>query len=230
MNLKAVIFDMDGLVLDSEKQYLSAWLAAASEMAYPLDDVVLAELSGLPGDAVIQFLAELVGSDFDMQHFRSLSSRFWLADVAQNGITIKNGFFELIACLNAHNLPFCLATNSTRQASLFNLQQAGIAEIFNYVVCRDDVVQPKPAADIFLKAAAVLDQGPADCLILEDSKVGVTAAVNAGMRCLYIPSCYPADSWASENATAVVEDLHQAQAYILQVLDFRSTQLEVKHA
>lgn len=214
MRFQAVVFDMDGLVLDSESGYFAAWRIAADEMGLQLDEVFCHALSGAHGAEISQRLLTQFGPDFQLEQFYALSKRIWLQSVKREGIPIKAGFHELMSVIKRLQLPYCLATNSRRIDALQCLNWAGLDSVFEYMICREDVLQPKPAADIFLKAAEVLNTAPEQCLVLEDSPVGVAAAGAAGCNCLYVPSVLPADSQASRQALSVLPDLSTVADFI----------------
>ena len=211
---QALIFDMDGLVLDSETAYLAAWAQAVTHMGYVLDQDFFLSLSGLHADRIMSRLIESCGSDFNIAEFWRLSTRHWQQHVRLHGIPVKTGFFPLLTHIKQRGLPYCLATNSPRQDALYCLKLAGLEQVFPFLVCRDDVSHGKPAPDVFLKAADLLDTAISDCLILEDSATGVSAAVAAGGPCLFIPSVLPADAGAASQALAVLDDLGQVCGFI----------------
>lgn len=206
---KAIIFDMDGLVIDSEAGYVAAWRQTAVSMGYPIDDDFALGLSGANAEQVRHYLLEKLGEGFDLARFRQLSTEIWLAHVEQYGIAVKPGFFSLLEFIQQRQIPFCLATNSQRFQALRCLSFAGLDGIFQDIIARDDVVNGKPAPDLFIKAADVLGHSVADCLVLEDSAIGIAAAVAAGTNCYYLPSQQVADVWASQQALKVFEDLEQ---------------------
>lgn len=207
--VKAIIFDMDGLVIDSEAGYVAAWRQTALAMGYQIDEDFALGLSGANAEQVKAYLLEKLGNDFDLAQFSELSSEHWLAHVEQQGIEVKRGFFTLLDLIQQQNLAFCLATNSRRLQALRCLKLAGLENVFSLVVARDDVVTGKPAPDLFLKAAEILGHAVEDCLVLEDSPIGIAAAVAAGAPCYYLPSQAVKDDWASQQAVAVFDDLEQ---------------------
>jgi len=219
LRFRAVIFDLDGLVLDSESGYFMAWQLAAKQMGCELNEAFCLSLSGLHGPVINKRLIEYCGADFDLAVFSSLSGQIWQEQVKNRGIPVKKGFHILLECLRQRALPFCLATNSRRIDAEQCLALAGIGGVFSNIVCRDDVANPKPAADIFIKAAECLGLNNCDCLVLEDSPTGVAAAVAADSPCVYIPSCLPADPDASRQANLVLEDLAQVADFISAGLD-----------
>ncbi len=214
LQVRAVVFDLDGLVLDSESGYVSAWRQAAAELGYSLDNAFCRSLSGLHGESVELRLQEHFGRDFDVEHFHRLSGECWTAQVQVHGIPVKKGFFNALSTIERLGLPFCLATNSSRDNTLHCLELAGLNEVFSKMITRDDVTYGKPAPDIFIAAAKGLGVAIADCLVLEDSPVGVAAALAAGAPCVYVPSVYPPDAQAAAGALAVLDDLDKVAGFI----------------
>jgi beta-phosphoglucomutase-like phosphatase (HAD superfamily) len=212
--IKAVIFDLDGLVLDSETTYISAWRQAAAAMGYTLSEAFCRSLSGLHGVSVERQLQQQCGGDFDVDRFKRLSGEYWSSQVRQHGIPVKKGFFALLNIIQQLNLPYCLGTNSRRREAMQCLELAGLPAVFSLIVARDDVPNGKPAPDIFIQAAEVLGMATGECLVLEDSPVGVAAAVAAGAPCIYVPSLYPLDDRAAADAVAVMDDLEQVAGYL----------------
>jgi len=205
---------MDGLVLDSETGYFAAWRAAAAAMGFEMSLAFAHSFSGTAGADFPDKLRRQFGPDFDTDGFFALSATIWQRTVQIEGIAVKPGLHALLNHLRAKALPFGLATNSRRDDALRCLSLGGLEGVFGEIVSRDDVARPKPAADIYLIAARRLGAKPSDCLVLEDSPVGVTAAVAAGCRCLFVPSCLPADSSAVRAADGTCSDLLQAIEFI----------------
>lgn len=187
-NFSGVIFDLDGLVLDTEQTYSMAWQQAAALLGYELSNEFCLSFSGLSGQAVRERLLQQCGADFDLMRFSELSGKAWRDYVETHGIEVKQGFFELLAQIKKHNLPYCLATNSRQHNALECLALAGLSNVFELIVSRDDVSEPKPSPEVFLKAADCLNVPIAQCLILEDSHTGVMAGHQAGAFVCYVPS------------------------------------------
>lgn len=210
----AVIFDMDGLVLDTEGTYFIAWQKAVQAMGYDISDDFCLTLSGLHYQAVEQQILAYCGESFDLQEFTRLSSIYWRDIVWQQGIVVKKGFFQLLSVLQKQQIPYCLATNSHKINAQECLQFSGLETTFPLIVSRDCVDHGKPSPEIFFKAAKLLDVSMSECLILEDSATGIAAAYQTPARSVYIPSVVPADQTAVEQADFVFEDL-QAVAEII---------------
>jgi beta-phosphoglucomutase-like phosphatase (HAD superfamily) len=205
----AVIFDMDGLVLDTESTYCIAWQQAASEMGYNFSRDFCLSMSGLHGKDIELRLIEFCGVEFDLQIFNRLSGDFWRDHVEIHGINIKHGFSELLSLLNQQEIPYCLATNSRTVNALECLELAGIEEVFSIIITRDHVQHGKPEPDIFLRASELLQVDISRCLVIEDSHAGIVAASRAGAVSVFIPSIAQVDPVTVELCDLMVNDLAQ---------------------
>lgn len=208
-DFSAVIFDMDGLVLDTETTYMIAWQQAANAMGCDFSDEFCLSLSGLHYKDVELKLIEYCGTEFDLQVFKRLSGDFWREYVAVYGIQIKHGFSGLLELLIRKKIPYCLATNSRTVNALECLELAGLEGVFSIIVTRDHVQHGKPEPDIFLKAADALQVNISRCLAVEDSHAGIVAASRAGAVSVFIPSLAKVDSLTLELCDLMLEDLAQ---------------------
>ena len=205
----AIIFDMDGLVLDTESTYCRAWQQAALAMDMSLSNEFCLSLSGLHFKDMEQKLVDHCGSTFDTERFFTLSGKCWRESVNQHGIAEKKGFSNLLNKLKTKGIPFCLATNSARVNALECLELAGLKGIFPLIITRDEVAEGKPAPDIFLTAADKLNQPINQCLVLEDSETGIQAAVAASAPCVFIPSTLPVKRVTANLADCFLMDLDE---------------------
>jgi HAD superfamily hydrolase (TIGR01509 family) len=203
----AVIFDMDGLVLDTESTYIMAWRQAAQLMGAELDEDFWQSLSGLHHADIEQQLLTHYGVYFDLARFNQLSANSWREYVSSHGITVKTGFAELLAIIKQQSMPYGLATNSPAVNTFECLELAGISDAFSVIVTRDDVQRGKPAPDIFLTVADNLQVNIKRCLVLEDSSAGILAAASAGAFSIYIPSTRPIDRQVVKLSNLVVNDM-----------------------
>jgi beta-phosphoglucomutase len=206
-DISAVIFDMDGLVLDTEKTYRAAWCEAGWSMGYGFPDDFLEGLCGLSGDAVLLRIGSFCGPGFDAGEFTRLTAVCWRDHVAIHGIEVKAGFHTLRDFLDREGIPFCLATNSALVNAETCLGMAGLSGAFPVVIARDHVRRPKPAPDIFLQAASALDVSADRCLVLEDSAAGIEAALEAGALPVMVPSMRPVGAATLARCRLVLNDL-----------------------
>ena len=182
---KAVIFDMDGLLLDTERVALMAGAEACAEMGYDLPHEFFLSLVGIDQITGEQRLRERLG-DFD----RAELDRRWQASCERafaGGISLRPRVGELLDLLDGMNVARAIATSSQTKRAWAKLDGAGIRHRFNILVGFDDVTAPKPAPEPYLRAANLLNVSPADCLVFEDSDTGVRAAHAAGMRVVQVP-------------------------------------------
>ena len=182
-----MILDMDGLVLDTEKTYRIAWQKACEQMGFELEQAMWRSFAGLPNPKVEAKLIAVCGPDFQLDQFRRLSSEHWHHYVNNNGIPVKTGFHKLMQTIATLNISYCLATNSLQKNAEHCLELAEIRHCFPLLVTRDQVRNAKPAPDIFIRAAVLLQQPVVRCLVVEDSKTGIEAACSAGAISILIP-------------------------------------------
>ena len=184
--LKAVIFDMDGLMLDTERPIVTAWEQAAVEMGWHLNGEVLARTIGVDEASIRRIMVESYGQDFPYNAVRENLERVYIENVEKNGIALRPGLLTLLEHLNSLGMPIVVATSSARNIALWKLEMAGIKERFRLLVCGDEVREGKPAPDIFLKAVELLGREPSECVGFEDSPAGLRALEAAGIRSVFI--------------------------------------------
>jgi HAD superfamily hydrolase (TIGR01509 family) len=213
-NIRALLLDLDGLLIDSEPLYRSAWQAAAAEAGYELSDRLYLNLIGLSDRDSEEVLVKTFGDDFPLTRFRSLWPLLWRRQAENFGIPLKPGLDDLLAVIEKHRLPAAVATSSDRERAHFALQAAGLDRRFSCVVTGDQVARGKPAPDIFLEAARRLGVSPPHCLVLEDSEAGVLAAAAAGMSSLLVPDLKAPSPATAARASRVCVSLKEAAVLV----------------
>jgi HAD superfamily hydrolase (TIGR01509 family) len=186
-HLQAIIFDMDGLMLDTERIALRVLAEAAHSLSYPWREEIGLAMVGLnarDSDAVVR---NFLGSEYSADDLRESFTARYEAVIATEIIPLKSGLLELLDWVEAQRLGKAVATSTYKARALFKLERAGIASHFDFVVGGDEVAKGKPAPDIFLAAAAALGAEPKNCLVLEDSAPGVRGALAAGMQVIMVP-------------------------------------------
>lgn len=184
--LDAVIFDMDGLLLNTETLYREASDRACATLGVTMPDDVYLSLIGTPKEVGDALLSVHFGDGFEVAHYDRIFDEHFL-DVSRDGIPLKAGALLLLDLLTGHRVPYAVATSTARPMAERHLRQARVFERLGALVTRTDVARGKPHPETFLKAARALGAEPERCLALEDSFNGVRAAAAAGMSTVMIP-------------------------------------------
>lgn len=214
----AVIFDMDGLLVDSEPLYMQAWQTAASELGRDLTVSMYGSLLGRPESDCEDAILELFGSDFPLASFRSLWKQIWVELVESGALQPKEGALELLDALQDTGTPLALATSSSRRYATITLAETKLADFFEHVVVAEDVVQGKPAPDAFLLASSRLQVSPSRCIVLEDSAAGAEAGLAAGMHVVLVPDILEPSEECSARVHLVARSLREASGHVLRAV------------
>ncbi|MFZ3005952.1 MAG: HAD family phosphatase [Phenylobacterium sp.] len=210
----AVIFDMDGLLFDTEALWQEALLAAAAELGHDIPEEVYNRSIGVRRSQCGDLFRSHFGEDFRFEDFHGDWRRhFWR--VAENRPAMKPGVPELLDALDQLQLPRAIATSSSRASVDRHLAAYGLTARFDAIVCRGDYETGKPAPDPFLKAAERLGAEPRFCLALEDSHIGVRSASAAGMMTVMVPDLMDPTEDIRALCALVVRDLHQVCDLVL---------------
>ncbi|MDO9524232.1 MAG: HAD family phosphatase [Gemmobacter sp.] len=199
----AVVFDLDGTLLDTESIAMAAGMQVFADFGHPIE---LAFLHGLIGKDEVTgsaLMAARLGPDFPLTDLR----RVWRSTVQTrfgDGIPLRPGVLDLLSALDDLGMPRAIATSSRRDSALWKLERAGLGTRFETVVGLGCIQNPKPAPDPFLLAAKLLDVAPARCLAFEDSDTGAASALAAGMVVVQVPDVLQTEG---HNATHVAVDL-----------------------
>jgi HAD superfamily hydrolase (TIGR01509 family) len=182
----AVVFDMDGLLFDTERLYGLAGQSAARELGCELAADVFTQLIGTTWQECRRILLTNYGPAYPFEELEAVWMRHF-GMLAETGLELKPGALELLDLLDALDLPRAIATSSSRKTVDHHLAAHGLAERFTGIVAAGDYAAGKPAPDPFLKAAERLGVDPRRCLALEDSPNGVRSAATAGMMTVMVP-------------------------------------------
>ncbi|MBQ9008206.1 MAG: HAD family phosphatase [Clostridia bacterium] len=192
--VSAVLFDMDGLLIDSERLALECDRCAFEAMGIPMDYSVLLQTLGETAESSNRIFASHIDGPFDTERFWALTRQFFDEKVQAGELEAKPGARELIYFLGQNGIPCALGSSSALTRISVSLQATGL-DRFTVIVCGDDPVRSKPEPDIFLLAAERLGICPEHCLVLEDSPSGIRAGFNGGMQVCMIPDLIP---WQNE--------------------------------
>ena len=182
----AAIFDMDGTLLDTEAVFRDIVFDVCTELGFEMTHDVHSAMVGSSHERTSQLLIEAYGVAFPYAMFDE-KCRLTMRERSHTGVPVKAGAVEFITELRARGIPTAVATSSRNPHAEHHLSAAGLLDLFETVVTRDDVVNPKPHPEPYLTAAERLGVDPTRCLALEDSHSGVHAAHAAGMQTVMVP-------------------------------------------
>jgi beta-phosphoglucomutase-like phosphatase (HAD superfamily) len=203
-----VVFDMDGLLFNTEALYRDATMAAAADGGQDIPLPFYLSTIGTPIEATRMAFNEHCGKEFDFDAFwATANDRFY--EMTKLQLCIKAGVVELLDFLDDARLPRAIATSSRHEDAQHNLTTLGLVDRFQTVVARGDYSRGKPHPDPFLKAAERLGIAPELCVALEDSHQGVRSASRAGMMTIMVPDLLPPTSEMEELCICIVQDLHE---------------------
>lgn len=209
MKPELVIFDMDGLMFDTERIYYKAWQEGARVHGYELTWDVYVQLVARNSRYIEKVLKKIYGEDFPYERVAEEKRRLADESIEKEGLIVKEGLYELLDALDEVGIKKAVATSSVREKALRYLERAKVKERFDYIICGSDVVESKPNPEIFLKAAEKLGALPEHCMVLEDSRLGLRAAKAGGMWPVLVPDLVEPDEEMRENAYKVVTSLNE---------------------
>ena len=214
MKIKGVIFDMDGVLLNSEVLYQRFWLEALHFYGYPAEKEHILALRSLTGKNAELKLKSFFGDSLNYEQVKN--KRIVLMDeyIRKNGVEIKKGADEILPYLKEKGIKIALATSSPLERAEEHLGIVGLFKYFDSCVCGGMVKNSKPQPDIYLLASEKLGLKPCECIAVEDSPNGVKSAVNAGCKTVMIPDLTPCTEDLKKDLFAICNDLTQLKELV----------------
>ena len=208
--LKGAIFDMDGLMVDTEKLYLKFWMLAAKDYGYDMKPEHVFAIRSMARKYSIPKIKSFLGEDCPTEEIRAHRTALMNEYVRENGIEVKKGLFTLLDYLRGRGIKMAVATATPRGRTEEYLRIIGAYDYFSAMVCGDMITNGKPAPDIYLTAAKALGLPPEECAAFEDSPNGITAAHAAGCHAVMIPDMTQPDEEIKPLLSAVYDSLDEA--------------------
>jgi HAD superfamily hydrolase (TIGR01509 family) len=208
---EAVIFDMDGLLIDTIPIYIQAMTAAGADVGHPISRDYILSLVGLLGQELENRLTNDLGRNFPVEDFL-LRTGERLTQLLSQGAPLKKGARKLIEHLHSLQIPMAVATSMKKQEAVHHLEFANLQHLFVEVVGRDEVELSKPHPDLYLKAASYLQLPPGACVALEDSFNGIKSAYSAGCMTVMVPDVLAPTAEIESLCVGVASDLHEVKA------------------
>lgn len=212
--IKAVLFDMDGLMFDTERLYGKAWQHAAKLQGCRISDETVLKIKGANKALVYEMLIEDAGNEFDVYKGEEAREEYIESYIKENGLKKKKGLDNLLRYLKNNNIKTCLATSTDKEVAIGYLKMTDVYEYFDEFTCGDEIEHGKPAPDIFLKAAGKLDVDICESLVLEDSINGLKSGLAAGARVIMVPDTIEPTDEIRTKVDAVKADLDEVIDWI----------------
>ena len=214
MGKKAVIFDMDGVIFDTEKVYLDIWIEVFEKYGYKMTKELYVNVMGTGRKNVIKTFLENFGDDLPIEKMYEEKDNQLFYIIENQGIPLKEGVKELFSMLKEKNYKIALATSAKRERVEKQIKDKWLKESFDAIVCGDDVEKGKPSPDIFLKAAKKIDVEPENCFVVEDSPAGIKAAFSGGMKGIHVEDLKAADEDILKYCEKNFENLQEIKEYL----------------
>lgn len=211
---KAAIFDMDGLLIDSERAISAAWIAGARELGYALEMADFVRVIGTAAQQSTAMLIEIMGSEEAMRATAAKARELLPHAGGAPVFPLKSGALPLLEALRAAGIPCAVASSSSVEEIRHRLGHVGVLRYFRCVTGGDEVTHGKPDPALYLLAAARLGVAPEDCIAFEDSENGARAAQAAGVRVVIVPDLRQPPADVAARAHGVIGSLDDAVAHV----------------
>lgn len=211
--LELVVFDVDGLMIDTESVWKNAFDKAGDKYGIPnLGDTLFPSLIGKRLEDEQELLDRLLPSDIQdklLNEWRQIG-----LGSLEREVPVKPGLYEILDYLEQHHIKMAVATTTRRELTEERLKRVGVYDRFDYVLCGDEVTKRKPDPEIYLSVLKKMDTDARNALVLEDSSVGVEAAYRAGIDCIQVPDLIAPTEVQEKQTICIVKDLIEARDYI----------------
>jgi len=191
--IKGLVFDMDGLLFDTERIVQRSWSRASSQLGYPDAGEEIYHTLGFNRARRQVYFKGIYGQDFPYDRFQDIAAKAFMEIIEAEGLPVKPGVYDLLEFAEKHGLRIGLATSSSKDYAENNLKEAGIYKYFHGLVYGGMVKKSKPAPEIYEKACKAIGVKPFEAAALEDSPSGIASAYEAGLRPIMIPDLVQPD-------------------------------------
>ena len=211
---KAIIFDMDGLMIDSERVTFECYQERLKDMNLTMDEEFYKTLLGKPIKGIYQRFYDVYGNDFPIENVIQDVHQLMAERFETEGVPVKKGLVELLHYLKDNNYKTIVATSSNRDRVDKILAQAKITEFFDDSICGDEVTKGKPNPEVFLKSCQKLGVNVDEAIVLEDSEAGIQASYDANIKVICIPDMKYPEKQYEEKTFKILKDLTEVTAYL----------------
>ena len=212
--IKAIIFDMDGLMIDSERVTFECYQERLKDMNLTMDEEFYKTLLGKPIKGIYQRFYDVYWNDFPIENVIQDVHQLMAERFETEGVPVKKGLVKLLHYLKDNNYKTIVATSSNRDRVDKILAQAKITEFFDDSICGDEVTKGKPNPEVFLKSCQKLGVNVDEAIVLEDSEAGIQASYDANIKVICIPDMKYPEKQYEEKTFKILKDLTEVTAYL----------------
>lgn len=212
--MNAVIFDMNGLMFDTERVFIFAWDYAGEKMGIGKAGYMVHKTLGMNIAMSKKIWQEEFKDGYDQESLRKYTKEFLTKYYAENTVPVKKGLYVLLEYLKEKNYKLAVASSSPKWEVENYLKQTGVYEYFSAIVCGNMIEKSKPEPDIYLKACEALEESPENCYALEDSRNGLLSAYRAGCKPIMVPDLWQPDEEINRLLFAKFDDLEQVKEFL----------------
>lgn len=212
--MKTVIFDMDGLMFDTESVFIKAWDYAGEKIGVGKAGYMTIKTLGMNAALSRKVWMEEFGDQYDEQALRKYTKEFLANYYKENKVPVKKGLYVLLDYLRRQNYKLAVASSSPEWEVESHLKDAGVFDYFDVIICGDMVSKSKPDPEIYLKACELLGERSEDCYALEDSRSGLLSAYRAGCKPVMVPDLWQPDEEIEKIIVGKFQDLEEVRTYL----------------
>lgn len=212
--MQTIIFDMDGLMFDTESVFVKAWDYAGEQIGIGKAGYMTLKTLGMSIVMSRDIWVAEFGDKYDEQELRKHTKEFLTKYYKENKVPVKKGLYTLLEYVRENNYKLAVASSSPRWEVESHLKDAGVYEYFKAIVCGDMVSKSKPEPEIYLKACELLGEEPSNCIALEDSRNGLLSAYKAGCKPIMVPDLWQPDEEIEKILYGKFADLEEVKEFL----------------
>lgn len=212
--MKVALFDMDGLLLDTEPITIQAKVEEGKKIGLPIQEEMVKHTIGMSQKHVDAYFTSLFGERYQHEYFKKKRQEYLFAYMEKHGLPIKKGALALLTFFKKEGVPMAIVTSSSREIVEQYQKYGSLFSFFDKVITGDEVKEGKPHPDVYLHAAKVMHVKAGDCIVFEDSKNGVLSASRAGMTVVMVPDLIEPDDEVLSFYPNIKTDLQSAIPFV----------------